>query len=766
MKQLYRFLSVVIVCMSAFSVWANTTTSTTTAKPQRPKIALVLAGGGAKGAAHIGVLRALEELHVPVDIVTGTSMGAYVAGLYATGMNAQDIEKLVLSIDWNEGYRDRVDRSERRIRDKEDEDRYQLRTDLGIGWGEIKAPKGVVQGQNMLKILRQSTGNLLPFKSFNQLVIPYRAVATDIIKLEPVVLDHGYLVDAMMASMSVPGALPPYELDGHWLVDGGVTNNMPVDIARNIGADKIIAVDISTDYKGQDSFTNVFSIADQLSNYLVRRNTQHQSEQLTDADVLLHPDVGLMETTEFNKMPQAFLKGYQAVMENKEQFKPFELSPEAYRAYQKEKELKRKNLQHGDQRKVDKIVVKNRSHYSDELLENRLNLQAGGIIPPEQVEASVESLYALDRFELVSYQYADKDDQNDLIVNVKEKSWGPNYANFRFFLEDDFNSDSQYSIGMSTNFTDINTSGAEASLNFNMGSDKLIEIGFYTPLFSGQKTFFTSSLRYSNNKRSVPLTGFDDTSLQATENYYPLEYTEWRGEMALGYQRNLWREFRLGTRVIYGDTEYSTLPSYGHANFKRLGAFINYRLDTLDSYALPRDGVYFNFEYLFSRDEIYDGDQRLISDSIDTVSELSTKLIVAHSFDRHTLVGNIDYGEVKSKHTSTPIDPKTIGGFLNLSGIPRNSLIGQNKAFASLVYRYRWFDNDFGLFTSPVYIGASVEYGGVWSDPDLDVSSAPMYSAGSLFTGVDSPIGPIMFGYGRTEHNFDSIYLIIGSTFE
>ena len=766
MKQLYRFLSVVIVCMCAFSSWANSVSSTTTAESQRPKIALVLAGGGAKGAAHIGVLRALEELHVPVDIVTGTSMGAYVAGLYATGMNAQDIEKLVLSIDWNEGYRDRVDRSERRIRDKEDEDRYQLRTDLGIGWGQIKAPKGVVQGQNMLKILRQSTGNLLPFKSFNQLVIPYRAVATDIIKLEPVVLDHGYLVDAMMASMSVPGALPPYELDGHWLVDGGVTNNMPVDIARKIGADKIIAVDISTDYKGQDSFTNVFSIADQLSNYLVRRNTQHQAEQLTDADVLLHPDVGLMETTEFNKMPQAFLKGYQAVMENKEQFKPFELSPEAYRAYQKEKELKRKKLQHGDQRKVDKIVVKNSTHYSDELLENHLNLQAGSVIPPEQVEASVESLYALDRFELVSYQYADQDDQNDLIVNVKEKSWGPNYANFRFFLEDDFNSDSQYSIGMSTNFTDINDSGAEASLNFNMGSDKLIEIGFYTPLFSGQKTFFTSSLRYSNNKRSVPLTGFDDTSLQATENYYPLEYTEWRGEMALGYQRNLWREFRLGTRVIYGDTEYSTLPSYGHANFKRLGAFMNYRLDTLDSYALPRDGVYFNFEYLFSRDEIYDGDQRLISDSIDTVSELSTKLIVARSFDRHTLVGNIDYGEVKSKHTSTPIDPKTIGGFLNLSGIPRNSLIGQNKAFASLVYRYRWFDNDFGLFTSPVYIGASVEYGGVWSDPSLDVSSAPMYSAGSLFTGVDSPIGPIMFGYGRTEHNFDSIYLIIGSTFE
>ena len=767
MKLLNRYVLAAMCLLPAFSVWSVDQAATDHVQhSSRPKIALVLAGGGAKGAAHIGVLKALEELHVPVDIVTGTSMGAYVAGLYAIGMDADQIETMVNSIDWNEGYRDRVDRSERRVRDKEHEDRYQLYTDLGIRWGEIRAPKGVVQGQNMLKILRQSTHNLLPFKSFDNLVIPYRAVATDITKLQPVVLDHGYLVDAMMASMSVPGALPPYELDGHWLVDGGVTNNMPVDVARKMGADKVIAVDISTDYKDSEDFTNFFSIADQLSNYLVRSTTQKQADTLTDKDVLLHPDVGMMETTEFNKMPQAFQKGYQAVMDNKEKFKSFELSPKAYQAYVAAKIKRRKLLKRGSDMKVDKVVINNMSHYSNELLENRLDLKSGKVIPQDQVEQSVESLYALDRFEQVSYEYDDSNDENDLIVNVKEKSWGPNYANFRFFLEDDFNSDSQYSIGMSTNFTDINKQGAELTLNFNMGTDKLIEAEFYSPLFSGQKTFFTSSVRYSIDKRSVPLTGFDDTSLQATENYYALEYTEWRGEVALGYQRNLWQEAQIGGRLIQGNAEYSTLPSYGHANFKRAGIFLNYRIDTLDNYALPTNGIYFNLEYLFSHDEIYDGDQRLISDSIDTVNELSTKLILAHSFDRHTLVGHIDYGQVKSKNTSTPIDPKTIGGFLNLSGIPRNSLIGQNKAFASLVYRYRWFDNDFGLFTSPVYLGASLEYGGVWSDPDEDVSSAPLYAAGSLFTGVDSPIGPIMFGYGRTEQDYSSVYLIIGSSFE
>ncbi len=165
---------------------------------KRPTVAVVLAGGGAKGAAHIGVLKALEEMQIPVDYITGTSMGAYVGGLYATGMSADEIESFIYTVDWNRGYRDRVNRSDRRVRDKEYEDRYQLNTDLGLGWGEIKARKGVVQGQNMLRILRETTGNLSSFDSFDNLAIPYRSVATDIIELEEVVIDHGHLVDAMM----------------------------------------------------------------------------------------------------------------------------------------------------------------------------------------------------------------------------------------------------------------------------------------------------------------------------------------------------------------------------------------------------------------------------------------------------------------------------------------------------------------------------------------------------------------------------------------
>jgi len=761
-----RKIACLLLCLFG-SVASNAMAQTESQPESREKVAVVLAGGGAKGAAHIGVLKALEELRVPVDVITGTSMGSYVGGLYATGMSADEIESFIETVDWNSGYRDRVDRSQRKVQDKEYEDRYQLTTDLGLRWGEVRASRGIVQGQGMLKLLRETTGNLPPFASFDDLAIPYRSVATDIIELKPVVIGEGYLVDAMMASMSVPGALPPYQLNGKMLVDGGVTNNMPVDVAHDLGADVVIAVDIGTEYKDEEDFTTFLTVADQLSNYLVRSTTARQAELLTDKDFFLRPDVGDMETTEFDRMPEAFEKGYQAVMARKEQLQKLSLSSADYQHYIEHKQDVRRDLRYGDEITVEKVVINNHTHYSDTLLENRLELEAGQRYTLKQVEQSVQDLYALDRFELVTYRYDEIDGQDALIVDVNEKSWGPNYLNFRFFLEDDFSTDSQYSIGMSTNFTNLNSHGAELRTNFEIGTDKLIEAELYSPFFSSQKTFTTLALTYSNEKRNAPLSGFDDTTLEATKNYAPISYTEWVAQWALGYQDTLWRRFMAGVRYTDGKGELSSVPSFGDVAFERLGGFANYRIDTLDNYSLPRSGFYLDLNYLVSHDKSV-GDTIFVEEQRDedTSYELGAKMIAAHTFSRHTLVANIDLGFVESKNSSVPIDPEEIGGFLNLSGIPRNSLIGQNKVFGSLVYRYRWFDNDFGLFSSPFYIGASLEYGGVWSDPDIKLPDAPLYTAGSVFAGVDSPIGPVMFAYGRTEQNYDSFYLIIGTTFK
>ncbi|EJE4184905.1 serine protease [Vibrio parahaemolyticus] len=735
--------------------------------PTRPKVAVVLAGGGAKGAAHIGVLKALEEMHIPVDIITGTSMGAYVGGLYATGMSADEIESFIYSVDWNSGYRDRVDRSQRRVRDKEYEDRYQITTDLGLRFGEVRAPTGVVQGQNMLRVLRETTGNLGRFESFDELAIPYRSVATDILELDEVVIGNGYLVDAMMASMSVPGALPPYKLNGHMLVDGGVVNNMPVDVARAMGADVVIAVDISTDYKTEDDFTGLFTVADQLSNYLVRRSTQQQVETLQEHDVYIRPNVGQMETVEFDKMPWAFQSGYDITKEMESKLAGLRLSNAEYQKYIDHKQEVRKKLVYGDDRVVDEIVIVNNTHYSDVLLTNRLELKTGRKIETAEIEKAVENLYALDRFELITYHFEEVDGSNLLVFDVNEKSWGPNYLNFRFFLEDDFDTDSQYGIGMSTNFTNLNSHGAEMALNVEMGTDKLIEAELYSPVLSSQEFFVAGKVAYSSEGRNLPVSD-DDSSLSSVNDFLPVSYTEFVSEIAIGIQPTLWQELRLGGRYSSGSIELSTLASVGNLDFERRGLFANYRLDTLDDFAFPTRGLLVDLEYLVSHDtspeEIGQSKPKDIVE--DTVYEIDARFKGAMSYQRHTLVGQAEYSFVQSKNSSITLDPRELGGFLHLSGIPRNSLIGQNLFFSSLVYRYKWFDNDFGLFEAPVYVGASLEHGGTWSDNDLKLNEAPLYNAASIFFGVDSPIGPIMLAYGRTEQDMEAVYLIVGTSFK
>lgn len=735
--------------------------------PTRPRVAVVLAGGGAKGAAHIGVLKALEEMHIPVDIITGTSMGAYVGGLYATGMSADEIESFIYSVDWNSGYRDRVDRSQRRVRDKEYEDRYQITTDLGLRFGEVRAPTGVVQGQNMLRVLRETTGNLGRFESFDELAIPYRSVATDILELDEVVIGNGYLVDAMMASMSVPGALPPYKLNGHMLVDGGVVNNMPVDVARAMGADVVIAVDISTDYKTEDDFTGLFTVADQLSNYLVRRSTQQQVETLQEHDVYIRPNVGQMETVEFDKMPRAFQSGYDITREMESKLAGLRLSNAEYQKYIDHKQEVRKKLVYGDDRVVDEIVIVNNTHYSDVLLTNRLELEIGRKIETAEIEKAVENLYALDRFELITYHFEEVDGSNLLVFDVNEKSWGPNYLNFRFFLEDDFDTDSQYGIGMSTNFTNLNSHGAEMALNVEMGTDKLIEAELYSPVLSSQEFFVAGKVAYSSEGRNLPVSD-DDSSLSSVNDFLPVSYTEFVSEIAIGIQPTLWQELRLGGRYSSGSIELSTLASVGNLDFERRGLFANYRLDTLDDFAFPTRGLLVDLEYLVSHDtspeEIGQSKPKDIVE--DTVYEIDARFKGAMSYQRHTLVGQAEYSFVQSKNSSITLDPRELGGFLHLSGIPRNSLIGQNLFFSSLVYRYKWFDNDFGLFEAPVYVGASLEHGGTWSDNDLKLNEAPLYNATSIFFGVDSPIGPIMLAYGRTEQDMEAVYLIVGTSFK
>lgn len=742
-------LSITFLCLFSVSF------SSSVLAEERPKVGVVLGGGGAKGAAHIGVLKALEDLQIPVDYIAGTSMGAYVGGLYAAGMSADEIEALLTSVDWEQGYQDRVMRGDRRVREKQQEDRYQVTSELGFGFWELKAPRGIVQGQTMGEILRTTSGNLPVFESFDNMVIPYRAVATDIENLEPVVLDKGDLAEVMEASMSIPGLLPPKDLNGKLLVDGGITDNLPIEVVRNMGADIIIAVDISNEFKKRDELSNYFAVMDQLTDFMVRDNADRQIALLSDEDFLIRPNIRGIKTADFARMPLAFESGYVEVMAMADELAHLGRST-WFQDYVDHKQLRRRRLVPLDEMAVDEIRLKNNSSYSDEVLLERMQLEAGKVISSEELDESVRSLYALDRFERVDYRIEQIDGDNVILLDVREKSWGPNFIDFRFALEDDFENSTDYSFGVAFNVTGLSRAGAEWRTELEYGSDKRIATGLYLPFVKDNDWFSLITAEYKNTDYNIPLFG-EEPALEDIDFFIPATYTDTIFDASFGWQPRLWQEFRIGMRYLSGETEVLGFPDFGVDKRRSQIGYIRYSLDTLDDIMLPKQGNLLELELAASDDNSRFGGTEYEDFSV----HMDANWKGAVTYGDHTFMGKAEYGRVRSDF-DLRLDPKELGGFLNLSGIPKNSLSGNNKIFTAAIYRYNLMEQDFGLFKSSVFFGGSVEYGGVYNDSDLSFKDVPLYTAGSLYSGITTPVGPLILAYGRTEQSNHAFYVFFG----
>jgi NTE family protein len=277
----------------------------------RPCIALVLGGGGAKGGAHIGVIKALEERNIPVDLVVGTSIGAFVGGLYATGQNSEQITRHFQQADWNSGYRDSLDRSDIPMRRKRQLDEFQMHVDLGVSGKGVSLPQGFIQGQSMKTLLDSMLGIYPNFESFDQLSIPFRAVAADAETGEQVVLAYGDVATAIQASMSLPGIVRPIVHEGRILVDGGIANNIPISVAKDLGANLVIAVDIGATAFDKEKLNSSITILLQLTKFLTGQNVEQQKALLSADDVLVCPDLGDIGLLSFDRVLEAVDKGYQ-----------------------------------------------------------------------------------------------------------------------------------------------------------------------------------------------------------------------------------------------------------------------------------------------------------------------------------------------------------------------------------------------------------------------------------------------------------------------
>jgi NTE family protein len=712
------------------------------ARPTRPLVGLVLSGGGARGGAHIGVLKALEELRVPVDQLAGTSIGAVVGGFYVSGMSVAELEQLVESLEWETAFLNVTPRRLKSFRRKRDDDSFLVEQKPGLNDGEFELPVGLVQGQVIDMIISRETLRASQVQNFDQLAIPFRAVAGDIVTGEAVVLGSGSLARAIRASMSIPAALSPIEIDGRLLVDGGIAMNLPVDVAREMGADVVIAVDISSQLLSRDTLRSVLDVTTQLTNLLTRGGTLEQRRKLTANDVLLLPQFAEdLSSTNFARMSEAIQSGYDAVMQRRADFERFALAEEQYAAYIEARTDPRMR----DLPVVEFVRLDNRAPVADSVVEARLGaIELGKQLDVDRVERAMNTVYGLDYYQNVRYGLVTDAGRTGIEVELDERAWGPNYLQLGMEYSSAAGSDTLFGLAASYLSTAINPLGGEWRATLVIGDEPALVADLYQPFGSKGLYFYAPSLNLESTQFNVYVG--DDRVTEAQLREATLEF-------AVGRELPTWGEYRFGVRAARGafDLRVGDPSFISEDDFRRGEFFSRFSVDTMDSVAFPREGSQASIEWRASRDRPFSADANF--------DQLLLAASYAKTWGRHTVLTTMRYDATISG-TSPNSRLFRMGGFFDISGINRNQLSGQYATRLGAAY-YRRI-GDLALF--PAFAGISLELGNVW-DSREDISAPDSIFGGSFWGGVDTPIGPVYVGYGRAEGGEDAFYVSLGRVF-
>lgn len=711
------------------------------AEQDRPRIGVVLSGGGARGAAHVGVLKVLEEMRVPIDAIAGASMGAVVGGLYASGMSAAEIEQLIRSLNWQDAFQDRPPREQLGFRRKQDNREFLVRYALGFNEGGFVLPRGLVQGQKLEQVLRDAALPVAGIQDFDRLPIPFRAVATDLETGEAVVMESGDLVTAMRASMSAPGVFAPAQRRGRLLVDGGLVENLPVDLARSMGVDRLIVVDVSFPLYARAQLSSPLEVTNQAFAIMIRGRTLEQREKLTASDIVIDPPLGRFPSIDFGRVPEALRAGEAGARKVRERLAALSLDEAGYRSY-----LASRNPRSTHAPLVEFVRADARSAQYASLIQATMSDLVGERLDRELIRSRLSSLYALDRFETIDYRLVEDGGRTGLELDLRRKSWGPNYVRVGLNLEDDFAGNSRYNAALRIIMTELNKLDAEWLTDLQIGETPKVFTEFYQPLSLASRYFIAPQLDFE--ERSV-------FELRDRDRIAEYRVRTMQGGLDVGREISNWGEIRLGvrrgegrSRVLIGD------PGLPTDEFERGGYFARFSYDKLDSIFFPRHGQQFHLEWRGERESVgadqdFDG--------------FTSSWLLARSFDRHTLIFSIDVGTTVDA-APTPENFFSLGGFLNLSGLPPGFLSGPHYGIGRLMYYRRIGRGGEGVLDFPAYAGLSLEAGNTWTTRD-EMSISDLRNDASLYFGVDSPLGPVYLAAGFDEDGDKAFYLFLGRTF-
>jgi NTE family protein len=704
-----------------------------------PRIGLALSGGGARGIAHVGVLKVLDELHVPITCVTGTSMGAVVGATFAAGRTPAEMEKLVLDANWEEIFRDKPPRGEIAVRRKIDDYKTLFAPEYGVKDGGLALPKGVLAGIAIESEFRSMVTPAFGITDFSQLPIPFRAIATDIETGQEVALGSGSLAQAMRASMSVPGAMSPVEIDGRLLVDGAIADNLPIDQARKLCADVIIAVNISTPPLTRTEITSAYSVVSQLLNFLGKQTVDDQLKSLTDKDVLISPDLGDISAVKFDRSKDAIRLGEEATRAVADKLRRYSLPPEQYAAMRAHQVAEPKVLG-----TVDEIRVEGLAKTNPAVVRELVESKPGEPLSEEKIGADLRRIFGTRDYEGIDYRIVGGDlGPRAMIIEPKEKSWGSDYLRFGLGLASDFQGDNQFNALIQYRKSWLNRLGGEWTTEAQIGQNTHVSTEFYQPLNEEGHWFIAPNALIGQQTRGL----FVDENKVAN-------YLISSGEVGVDVGTNLgtWGQLRTGavwSKVFARvDTGSPVLPEVRQTTAGLRAALF---VDQTNTAWFPTDGYGFTGTAYAAMTSF---------GSALNYQRLEGTARGIHSWGDNVLNLAVSGGTALGSDMPA-YESFTLGGPLRLSGYRINEFSGRDYAFGRLMYYHRLYSLP-DILGSGLYFGGSAEVGYMANRFDNSKSPGTLWS-GSAFLGADTFLGPAYLGVGYGGAGNWSLYLLLGA---
>jgi NTE family protein len=703
---------------------------------------LVLSGGGARGMAHLGVIKVLERERIPIDCIVGTSMGAVVGSLYASGMSAAEIERQMRALDWGEMFVDRIDRREFTLRRKSEDRSFLAKGGFGLRDGKLGVPPSLFEGQRLALALRAALMPSAGIARFDELPIPYRAVGTDLETGDAVVMDQGDLVNAARASMAVPGVFSPVSYGERSLIDGGIAMNLPVEAAQQWGAKRIIAVDISATLKTRDQLLDPFSITDQMVTALMVKETKRQIERLRDGDVLIVPALGDLSSADFDAgLERGVPLGAAAAEAAMPQLRALSVSETQYAQWRAERTATLRPLG-----AVAEVKLVNTSGVDDAAVRSQLRTQPGDAVEPQKIEQDLARLYGLGRFSRAYYTVERNEDDGTVLTYVtRSRRWEEDGTiKLGLFMQDDFQGGAEYQLGARYLKRELNPFGGEALLEARIGDRNRVFAEWNQPLRLDRRAFVRSSLEWQGRNEIL----IDGDGLGAD-----YRHSAWEARASFGIDLDRQGEVMLSPFLRRNhfdrrDDSSVIVPPDIPRSARSHGVELSLTLDTQDDAEFPSRGWYVDARHARYL-------PALGSDSEGFVSRANANL----AFE--ALRGRWLFGlEAQDRRGDAYEDVATLGGPLRLSGYGVDTLRGDGAALASMRYHYPLAQ----ILDYPLFLGGSLEAGQVWRNGQ-DPAWERFIAGGSLFGALDTPLGPIYVGLGLAEGGEETVFFRLGQSY-